>query len=101
MVCSSLSRTCFQRFIADSQGARPGSSHSNNPQVFNNCGKFGPEKGEAKIAQTRGSVDQKSPRRGNLITMLLVEPLGNQRRRPCRPGIARYDLTFRPVAGWF
>src|SRR4051794_23211261 len=52
MVCSRRSRTCFQRFIADSHGARPGSSHSNNPQVFNNCGKSGPEKGEAKIAQT-------------------------------------------------
>src|SRR5436305_8323502 len=30
------------------------SNLSNNPQLFNNCGKFGPEKGEAKIAQTRG-----------------------------------------------
>src|SRR5436305_15187150 len=38
--------------MADSQRARPSLIHSNNPQVFNNCGKSGPEKGEAKIAQT-------------------------------------------------
>src|SRR5205807_1591358 len=31
-----------------------GSCCSNNPQLFNNCGKSGPEKGEAKIAQTWG-----------------------------------------------
>src|SRR4051794_28962420 len=81
MVCSSRSRTCFHRFIADS--SQPGRVPylSENPQLFHNCGKSGPGKREANIACDRTQL------------AIVISTT------TC--GIAHYHLTFRPVAGWF